>query len=480
MLAKEILVKINDWQWEIPLGTRSDMRVPAIIYASEPIIDALLTDRSLDQLINVTTLPGIEMAALLMPDAHEGYGFPIGGVAATKYPDGVISPGGIGYDINCGVRLLKSHLTYAEIRSNIQNLSKELYSEVPSGMGRGGTLKLSVKDMDHVLQKGATWAVENGYGIEEDLDFIESNGILMEAQVNSVSPRAKQRGQDQLGTIGSGNHFVEVGRVTEIFDSNAAHVLGLTDDQVVVLIHTGSRGLGHQNATDYIKLMISEMSRYDITLPDRELACLPFNSPIGQDYFTSMAASANFAWCNREVITWEIRKAWKTIFGLASRLDLVYDVAHNIAKVETHVVDGTTKKLIVHRKGATRAFGPQNRELPPSYRSIGQPVLIPGSMGTASYVLTGTETSMLKSFGTTCHGAGRSMSRRAAKRKIHGRELQDELRSRGIYVQAGSLSGIAEEAPAAYKDVNLVVEAVHQVGIANKVVKLEPLAVIKG
>jgi tRNA-splicing ligase RtcB len=480
MITRAQILKVDDWRWEIPLGTRDDMRVPAFIFASATIIDALLSDRSLDQLINVTTLPGIEMAALLMPDAHEGYGFPIGGVAATTYPEGAISPGGIGYDINCGVRLLKSGLFYEDIKQHTEKLSRELYRQVPSGMGKGGPLKLKGKEMDRVLRKGAAWAVEQGFGNDQDLEFIESKGTLKEAEVRYVSTRAKQRGYDQLGTIGSGNHFVEVDKVSEIFDQIAAEKLGIGEGQLVILIHTGSRGLGHQNATDYIKLMMSEMPRYHINLPDRELACLPFNSPVGQDYFASMAACANYAWCNRQMITWEIRKTWKDVFGSENELGLVYDVAHNIAKIETHEVDGVNKKLIVHRKGATRAFGPGHHDLPDVYQGIGQPVLIPGSMGTSSYVLTGTASSMMKSFGTTCHGAGRRMSRRAAKRKIHGRELQDQLRSRGIYVQAGSLSGIAEEAPAAYKDVDLVVEAVCQTGIANKVARLNPMAVIKG
>ena len=480
MITKEQLIKVNDWQWEIPLGTRSDMRVPAYIFASMPIIEALLNDRSLEQLINVTTLPGIEMAALLMPDAHEGYGFPIGGVAATVYPEGAISPGGIGYDINCGVRLLRSQLFYDDIKDHLENLSKELYRHVPSGMGKGGPLKLKGKEIDGVLRNGAAWAVEEGFGISKDLEFIESEGKLKEAQVKQVSSKAKQRGHDQLGTIGSGNHFVEVDKVSEVYDQAAAERLGVRKGQILILIHTGSRGLGHQNATDYIKLMMTEMPRYDISLPDRELACLPFNSPIGQDYFASMAACANYAWCNRQVITWEIRKAWQDVFGSSALLELVYDVAHNIAKIEIHEIDGLKKKLIVHRKGATRAFGPGHPELPAAYQPIGQPVLIPGSMGTASYVLTGTAKSMMKSFGTTCHGAGRRLSRRAARRNIHGRELQDQLRSRGIFVQAGSLSGIAEEAPQAYKDVDLVVEAVHQAGIAQKVARLNPVAVIKG
>lgn len=480
MVRLDELVKINDWQWEIPRETRADMRVPARIFASLPIIESLLNDRSLDQLVNVTTLPGIQVAALLMPDAHEGYGFPIGGVAATSFPEGVISPGGIGYDINCGVRLLRSDLDMKDVVKKMEPLSKELYSEVPSGMGKGGVLKLKMGDLDDVLRKGAGWAIEQGYGQAEDLEYTESHGRLNEARVNNVSSTAKQRGHDQLGTIGSGNHFVEVDRVEEIHDQEAAEAMGIRPGQMVVLIHTGSRGLGHQNATDYIRLMMKEMAGQNIRLPDRELACMPFSSAAGHDYFTSMAASANFAWCNRQVITWEIRKAWKRIFGDEGRLSVVYDVAHNIAKLEDHVIDGKKRKLIVHRKGATRAFGPGFRELPAPYIPVGQPVLIPGSMGTESWVLTGTTDSMKMSFGTTCHGAGRRMSRRAARKHIHGRELQDTLKKQGIHVQAGSLSGIAEEAPGAYKDVNLVVEAVHQAGIANKVAKLKPVAVIKG
>lgn len=481
MMKFEHLHKISDWKWEIPLGTRQDMRVPAYIFASESILQAIFRDRSLDQLINVTTLPGIEMAALLMPDAHEGYGFPIGGVAATRYPDGAISPGGIGYDINCGVRLLRSELMFEDIKVNLDKVSKEIYRQVPSGMGKGGYIKLKNRDLDRVLCNGAEWAVENDYGLPEDLKYIESGGKLEEAQASEVSVRAKQRGQDQLGTIGSGNHFVEVDRVEKIYEERAAQALGLIKDQVVILIHTGSRGLGHQNATDYIRAMMSEMGNYDIHLPDRELACLPFNSPVGESYFGAMSASANYAWCNRQIITWEIRKAWDKLFGTTGgKIQMVYDVAHNMAKLEMHQTGGQMKKLIVHRKGATRAFGPDFTELPLSYKSIGQPVLIPGSMGTASYVLTGTKESMEKSFGTTCHGAGRTMSRRAARKQVQGMDLQNDLRNKGIFVQAGSLRGIAEEAPVAYKDVDSVVDAVCQAGIARKVARLVPMAVVKG
>jgi len=335
--------------------------------------------------------------------------------------------------------------------------------------------------VDEVLRKGAEWAVEHGYGWPEHLKYIESNGRLKEAAPGKVSDMAKKRGFDQLGTIGSGNHFVEVDRISEIFDEKAASAMGLYENQIVVLIHTGSRGLGHQNATDYIRLMIMKMIDYGIQIPDRELACLPLSSPVGKDYFGSMAAAANYAWCNREIITWEIQQAWSDILGLtAGKLELVYDVAHNIAKIETHKVGGQYKKLIVHRKGATRAFGPGNAELPENYKAIGQPVLIPGSMGTASYVLAGTDLSHEKSLGSACHGAGRRLSRRAARRQIRSRELVDHLRERGIFVKAGSLSGVAEEAPEAYKDVNMVVESVHQNGLAIKVARLLPLAVIKG
>jgi len=473
--------KINNWEWEIPVTLRKDMRVPARIFASKEILEALLRDKSLEQIINVTTLPGIQIAALLMPDAHEGYGFPIGGIAATSYPDGVISPGGIGYDINCGVRLLRTELKQNDISKHLDRLSKELYKHVPSGVGRGGQIKLKIKEVDAVLRKGALWAVEQGYGKSENLQFIESNGKLKESEPGKVSQVAKRRGHDQLGTIGSGNHFVEVDQVAEVFDDTAASAMGLYKHQVVILIHTGSRGLGHQNATDYIRLMLSKMNDYNIKLPDRELACLPLSSRIGKDYFASMAAAANYAWCNREIINWEIKQAWSSVFGKSGgNIDLVYDVAHNIAKIETHEVGREFKKLIVHRKGATRAFGPYHEELPQEYRAIGQPVLIPGSMGTSSFVLVGGARSFEKSLGSACHGAGRRLSRRAARKQVRGRELQDQLHERGIFIKAGSLSGIAEEAPQAYKDVNMVVEAVHQNGLARKVAKLKPMAVIKG
>ncbi|MCB9293991.1 MAG: RtcB family protein [Lewinellaceae bacterium] len=480
-INKNQLIKLQDYLWELPKETRPDMRVPARVYALEELLDAILNDRSLEQLANVATLPGIVKASMVMPDVHEGYGFPIGGVAATRYPDGAISPGGIGYDINCGVRLLVSDLSYNQVKNRMEELSKEMYRQVPSGMGKGGFVKLSAKQMEQVLRNGAAWAVEAGHGFPRDLEYTESHGCLPDADPAQVSDQAKKRGRDQLGTIGSGNHFVEVGRVGQIFDEEAAAAYGLELHQITILIHTGSRGLGHQVATDYLRIMMGAMPKYGIQPPDRELACVPLSSPEGQDYFHAMCAAANFAWANRQVITSECRKAWSNVFGKSGgELRLLYDVAHNIAKVEEHAVDGERMKVIVHRKGATRAFGPHYSELPGPYRHIGQPVLIPGSMGTSSYVLAGTEESMASSFGSTCHGAGRRLSRRGAKKQVDAPKLIRELKEQGIHVQAGSHRGVAEEAPIAYKDVDLVVETVHQAGIAKRVARLKPLGVVKG
>lgn len=482
MVQKEQLKKITDYQWEIPLTTRSDMKVPAYVYAKEEMLDALLSDRSMEQLINVATMPGIVKAAMVMPDAHEGYGFPIGGVAATAWPDGIISPGGIGYDINCGVRLLLTPQHCEDVRARLPDLIRELFAQIPSGAGRGGDINLSEKEVDDVLKLGAQWAVKNGFGNENDLELIESGGRLENADPNVVSAQAKKRGHDQLGTIGSGNHFVEVDKVSEIFNNKIAGAFGLKENQVVVLIHTGSRGLGHQVATDYMKIMMNVMTAYNFNPIDRELAGVPLNSPEGQDYFNAMAAAANFAWCNREVITYKVRNAWQKIFKIKdNEIKLLYDVAHNIAKIEEHRVDGKMKKLIVHRKGATGAFGPMQKDLPEKFRKIGQPVLIPGSMGTASYVLIGTNKSMEATFGSTCHGAGRRLSRHAAKKQIGGRALRDQLfNEQGIIIRSGSMKGIAEEAPFAYKDIDVVVDTVHEAGIALKVAKLKPMAVIKG
>lgn len=480
-IDRNSLNQLSDFLWELPQDFRPGMRVPARIYALEALLDPILADKSVEQLINVACLPGIVKASMVMPDVHEGYGFPIGGVAATRYPNGAISPGGIGYDINCGVRLLVSTLRYDQIKKHLETLGKTLYAHIPSGVGRGGTFKLNLREMNRVLQLGSEWALEEGSATQDDLLHTESHGRLKEANPEKVSESAKERGNNQLGTIGAGNHFVEVDRVDTIFHPEAAKVYGLEKDQIVILIHTGSRGLGHQVATDHLRIMMSAMAKYDIKLPDRELACVPFDSPEGQDYFQAMCAAANFAWCNRQIITHQCRRAWHQIFGKKDgKLKVLYDVAHNIAKLENHVVDGESMKLIVHRKGATRAFGPHFPEIPADYRAIGQPVLIPGSMGTASYVLAGTEMSMDATFGSTCHGAGRRMSRTAARKQVNIEQLKALLLQKGIHLEAGSEKGIAEEAPIAYKDVNLVVETVHQAGIALKVAKIKPVCVIKG
>ena len=480
MITQEMLKKISSVVWEVPLGTRPDMRVPARVYATKKMLDDIFNDKTIKQLVNVSTLPGIVGAALAMPDAHEGYGFPIGGVAAMTWPDGVISPGGIGYDINCGVRLLRSQVAIDEIKDHLGDLCKKLYHWVPSGVGQGGKLDLSTSDLDDVLKEGVGWMIKKGYGNSSDARHIESFGCLENADPDKVSDHAKERGHDQLGTLGAGNHFVEVGYVDEIYDEKTAQAFGLWKNQVTVLIHTGSRGLGHQVATDYIRIMMGVMKGYGIELPDRELACVPFSSPEGKNYFNAMAAAANFAWSNRQLITWEVRQAWQKEFGVSSDLEIVYDVAHNIAKIETHEIEGKEQKLIIHRKGATRAFGPGQLELAQEYRNSGQPVLIPGSMGTASYVLVGTERGMKESFGSCCHGAGRKMSRQAARRMVHGATLRDELLRAGVHIEAGSIPGLAEEAPGAYKDVDEVVNVVHDAGLAKKVARLKPCAVIKG
>jgi tRNA-splicing ligase RtcB len=471
------LVKIHDYLWEIPTSFRADMRVPARVYASEAMLEGLFKDRSLWQLVNLTTLPGVHKYAFVMPDVHEGYGSPVGGIAASRIADGVISPGMIGYDINCGVRLLRTGAAFADVKAYIPDLVDAIYREVPSGVGQGGRLKLADAELDRVLEEGSSWMVAQGYGDERDLIYCESQGRLEGADASLVSGRAKNRGRDQLGTIGAGNHFVEVQRVDTIYDQDAAAALGLAPDQVTMLIHCGSRGLGHQVATDYIQVMMRAMGRYGISLVDRELACAPFRSPEGAHYVAAMQAAANFAWANRHLIMHEVREAWRSVFGNTFGVPaLVYDVAHNIGKLESY--DGV--QLLVHRKGATRAFPPAHPEIPEPYRTCGQPVFIPGSMGTASFVLVGVPQTMEEAFGSSCHGAGRVMSRTEAKRKIRGESLRAELEKRGIAVRAGSMAGLAEEAPAAYKDVEQVVDVVAAAGIAKKVARLKPVGVIKG
>jgi tRNA-splicing ligase RtcB len=479
MVDKKDLKRITDYLYEIPKEYREDMRVPARIYADEKLLEASLRDRSLEQLVNTATLPGIVGYALAMPDIHQGYGFTIGGVAATRCPSGVISPGGVGYDINCGVRLLISRMEADEVKPYIS----ALYRNVPSGVGKKGGIKLSPSQMDRVLEKGAAWAVKQGYGTQEDLERTEERGAMAGAEARAVSTRAKERGKNQLGTLGSGNHFLEIEEVVEVYDEEVADTFGLFPGQLAIQIHSGSRGLGHQVCTDYVRNLQEAVTRYDIKLPDRELVCAPLDSPEGRDYFAAMAGAANYAWANRQCMAYLTRRTFEEVLAgkvTSWELSTIYDVAHNIAKIEEHELDGRRTKLCVHRKGATRAFGPGQPELPGVYRAVGQPVLVPGDMGTASYVLVGTKEAMKASFGSTCHGAGRVLSRKAAKRKIRGDTLKAELEAQGIQVRAGSMPGLAEEAPAAYKDIERVVDVVNRAGLARKVAKLRPLAVMKG
>jgi len=460
------------------------MRVPARIYADERILAEALGDRSIEQLLNTTALPGLVGYTLAMPDIHQGYGFPVGGVAATDARTGVISPGGIGYDINCGVRLLASNLDTAELQPHMDGLATALYRFCPSGVGTTGNVRLNDRQLDEVLEHGALWALQHGMAREEDLDMTEENGTMPGARADKVSAHAKARGRDQLGTLGAGNHFIEVDEVDAIVDPEGAAALGLRPGQVVVQIHCGSRGFGHQVCTDYVREFQTVIKRYDIQLPDRELVCAPLDSPEGKDYLAAMSAAANFAWANRQILTHQIRKAFETVLSgkLANwQMRQIYDIAHNIAKVEEHTPDGgRAVRVCVHRKGATRAFGPGSSVLPADYRKVGQPVLVPGSMGTASWVLLGTAGSMNQTFCSTCHGAGGVMSRTAAKKSVQGQKLRDEMERDGITVRAGSMTGLAEEAPLAYKDVDRVVDVVHDAGIARKVARLKPLAVIKG
>jgi tRNA-splicing ligase RtcB len=461
---------------EIPVSARSDMRVPVRIYADDELWTQIASDRSLEQAVNVATLPGVTGCVYAMPDVHEGYGFPVGGVAATRAAEGVISPGGVGYDINCGVRLLAGDLDQETARSRIEAVVHELSRSIASGPGRRPWLDLSGPELDRVLQEGCSYLVERELALPEDVLVTEAFGALPGADPAQVSEQAKRRGHDQLGTIGSGNHFVEVQVVDEVFAPDAAAAYGLSKGQLTVLIHTGSRGLGHQVCTDYVRRMDRVMGEHRIRLPDRQLACAPLESPDGEAYFAGMCAAANFAWSNRQAITFNVRRAFTGVFGAAGRLRLIYDVAHNIAKLEEH----HGERLCVHRKGATRAFGPAHPETPQRYRAVGQPVFIPGSMGTASYVLAGTDAGLTLSFGSTCHGAGRAMSRGAAKRARSGAEVRRELEARGIVVRCPSSGELAEEAPTAYKDVERVVEVVHRAGLARKVARLRPLGVVKG
>jgi tRNA-splicing ligase RtcB len=477
------LIKINDYEWEIPRSYRSDMRGPVRLFATRELLEQIVNDKSLEQAVNATTLPGLVGAVVVMPDMHQGYGFPIGGVAATKFPEGVVSPGAIGYDINCGVRLLASGVEFEAVRNELDTLAMLLKQYCPSGIGVAGVLKVSVPELEKILKYGSRWALQNGYATEADLARTEEGGNLKGADPGSLSERAKKRGREQVGSLGSGNHFMEVDIIEQVFDEQAASVMGLRKGCLALQIHCGSRGLGHQICTDYVQTFQYAVQKYNIKLPDRELVCAPMDSPEGGAYLGAMRAAANFAFVNRQLLAHSARRAFEqALAGRTSNwhLNQVYDIAHNMGKIETHEVKGQAVKVCVHRKGATRAFGPDSPDLPPEYQAIGQPVIIPGSMGTASWVLVGTKTSMQCSFGSSCHGAGRLMSRSRARKEVQGDELRKKLEEQGIRIRAGSLSGLAEEAPQAYKDVDIVVETVSLAGIARKVARLRPLIVIKG
>jgi len=458
------------------------MRVPVKIYANEALMEKMQQDRTISQAINVSKLPGIRKFSMVMPDGHEGYGFPIGGVAAFG-EDGVVSPGGVGYDINCGVRLVRTNLTIAGIKPKLNALLDSLYRNVPSGLGSSSDFRFNMTALDDITREGVKWAVENGYGIEDDFEYCEENGSISGADPSKVSKEAKSRGGKQLGSLGSGNHFLEIEAVDRIFDYRSAKRMGITGQgQLLVLIHTGSRGYGHQTCSDYLQKMENASHRYNIELPDRELAAVPVTSKEGEDYLSAMRSAANFAWVNRQLITYMVRKSFGIINGDFEKMDmkLVYDVAHNIAKREEHMVDGEKQTLYVHRKGATRAFGAGSDFIPQGYRDMGQPVLIPGSMGTASYVMLGLSQNDTLSFGSAAHGAGRFMSRGSARRRYPYEGLMKELLSRGIQVRAASTDTVTEEAPGAYKDVDVVAEVTEMAGLAKRVARLIPVGVVKG
>jgi tRNA-splicing ligase RtcB len=474
------LERLDDFRWRIPRDAGRGMRTDVVIYASKAILDQVARDESLAQAVNVSMLPGIVGPSLAMPDIHQGYGFPIGGVAATSWEDGVVSPGGVGFDINCGVRLLRADLGVADVRPRLRELVLQVFRDVPCGMGGSSSIQVGVRDLDQLLTEGASWMVRHGYGHQRDAEFAEAGGALRDAEPGHVSARAKERGRPQVGTLGSGNHFLEIQYVERVEDPASAQVMGLEEGRIVVLIHSGSRGLGHQVCTDALRDMGPAMARYQLQVPDRQLACVPIHSTEGQAYLGAMRAAANFAWANRQGMTHFVRGAFARIFGRDVGLEVVYDVCHNIAKQETHVVDGSSRAVLVHRKGATRAFPPQHPELPAAYRTCGQPVFIPGSMGTASWVLVGQPGAMTHTFGTTCHGAGRLLSRTAAKRGRDVRSVVRHLEEAGIIVKSESRDGVLEEVPEAYKNVDEVIEVVHGAGLARKVARLRPMGVIKG
>jgi tRNA-splicing ligase RtcB len=475
---------VDEYRWRIPRKYKPEMQCDGIVYASGEMMRTIKSDNSLEQVANVACLPGLVGHSLAMPDIHYGYGFPIGGVAAMEVANGVVSPGGVGYDINCGVRLLRTDLTRAEVEPRIKDIVNQLFVDVPSGVGGKGKVRIDAKELSRVLVNGARWAVSRGMGWADDPDHIESGGKIDGADPGLLSERAIQRGRPQLGTLGAGNHFLEVQVVDEVFDEEIGRAFGITEPgQIAVMIHTGSRGLGYQVCDDSLKVMQRATQKYGIELPDRQLACAPVESPEGQSYLAGMAAAANYAWANRQCITHWTREAFERIFGTGAGklgMQIVYDVAHNIAKIEEHEVGGVRKRLCVHRKGATRAFGPGGPELSPQHRKTGQPVIVPGDMGSASYLLVGTERAMRETWGSTCHGAGRVMSRHAAIRAGRGRNIREELGAKGIYVRAASPKVLAEEMPEAYKDVDEVVRTCDGAGISRLVARLRPIGVMKG
>jgi tRNA-splicing ligase RtcB (3'-phosphate/5'-hydroxy nucleic acid ligase) len=478
------LEKVNDNLWRIPKSYKPGMRVDGLIYASEQLLELIQADQAPEQVANVAFLPGIQHASLAMPDIHWGYGFCIGGVCATDPAEGgVISPGGVGYDINCGVRLVRSNLFYQDVKPLLTPLIEQLFRDVPTGVGKSGKYRFEAKELRRLMNDGPSRLIERGLAVPSDIDHTEARGRLEGAEPANVSERALERGKDQCGTLGSGNHFMEVQVVDAVFDDAAARAMGLEKDMVCVMIHSGSRGLGYQVCDDALRLLRGVPEKYGIDLPDRQLACAPVESPEGEHYLGAMRAAANYAWCNRQLLMWQAREAFASIFGRAweeLQMNLIYDVAHNIAKFEQHSVGGRTRRLWVHRKGATRAFPPDHEEVPDVYRRVGQPVIIPGDMGRASWVLVGQAGSMEQTFGTACHGAGRVMSRSAAIKHAAGRRIDQELARDGIIARARSWKGLAEEQPAAYKDVNLVVDVVHRAGLAKKVARMRPIGVIKG
>jgi tRNA-splicing ligase RtcB len=482
---KQVLERLDGERWLLPQDYKKGMRVPGLIFANEEMLDVIGQDQAIEQVANVAFLPGIVRYSMAMPDIHWGYGFPIGGVAAMRVDDGVVSPGGVGFDINCGTRVMRTNLTEAEVRPRLKELVNQIFRDIPAGIGGSGLVRVSRREIDEVLVKGVGWALEQGYAWREDIDSVESGGALQGADPEKVSKRAKERGAPQLGTLGSGNHFLEVQVVDEVYNREACDAMGVTEPgQVLVFVHCGSRGLGHQICTDYLDVMEGSTQKHGIELPDKQLACAPIKSEEGQDYLSAMTAAANYAFCNRQIISHWVREAFEQVFGQDARdqlgMHIIYDVAHNIAKIERHRINTHEIEVCVHRKGATRAFPPGHPDVPERYQKIGQPVLVPGDMGRYSYICVGTKQAMAETWGSSCHGAGRVQSRHAAKRALAGVDIAQRLANQGIYVRAQSKRLLAEEASEAYKDVALVVDVLDNAGIAKKVCKMRPMGVVKG